>query len=176
MCFDHLSEVHAHMSSFAANISLLAKICDPEMYDMVLKATARLMIQINIPEHYLSPVQDPKPKPDHRRKVGMAQEGFASPLLNSACLTREPRTDPPGFSLQPFGCASNGSSSIVAQPKKHAPLFEVWAKQLSKLLLGQKCTLVAPVELPRESARGPTQQSVKVTWQGKTLNPPQRSE
>ena len=53
-CFDHLSEVHAHMSSFVANISSLAKICDPETYDMVLKATARLMIQVNVPECYLS--------------------------------------------------------------------------------------------------------------------------
>ena len=59
MCFDHLSEVHTHMSSFVANMSLLAKICDPKMFDMVLKAMARPIIQINIPEHYLSPVQDP---------------------------------------------------------------------------------------------------------------------
>ena len=59
MCFNHLSEVHAHMSSFVANMSLLAKICDPETFDMVLKVAARLMIQINVPEHYLSLVQDP---------------------------------------------------------------------------------------------------------------------
>ena len=58
-CFNHLSEVHAHMASFAANMSLLAKVCDPKMFDMVLKATARPMIQVNIPEHYLSLVQDP---------------------------------------------------------------------------------------------------------------------
>ena len=61
-CFDHLSEVHAHMSSFVANISPLAKIADPETFDMVMKAVARLMIQVNIPERYLSPVQDPPPK------------------------------------------------------------------------------------------------------------------
>ena len=58
-CFDHLLKAHTHMSSFLANMSSLAKICDPETYDMVLKVTARLMIQVNIPEHYLSPVQDP---------------------------------------------------------------------------------------------------------------------
>ena len=78
MCFDYLSEVHAHMSSFAANMSSLAKICDPKMYDMVLRVTARPMIQVNIPEHYLSPVQDP-PEDDCRRKIDTAQEGFASP-------------------------------------------------------------------------------------------------
>ena len=59
MCFNHLSEAHAHTSSFAANMSSLAKICDPETFDMVLKAAARLMIQINVPEHYLSLFQDP---------------------------------------------------------------------------------------------------------------------
>ena len=61
-CFDHLSEVHAHMSSFAANMSSLAKIADPETFDMVMKVAARPMIQINVPEHYLSLVQDPPPK------------------------------------------------------------------------------------------------------------------
>ena len=41
------------------------------IFDMVLKATARPMIQVNVPEHYLSPVQDP-PKDNHRRKIDMA--------------------------------------------------------------------------------------------------------
>ena len=62
MCFNHLSEAHAHMSSFAANMSSLAKIANPKTFDMVMKAAARPMIQINVPEHYLSLVQDPPPK------------------------------------------------------------------------------------------------------------------
>ena len=57
-CFNQLSEVHTHMSSFVANMSSLAKICNPETFDMVLKAAARLMIQINVPKYYLSLVQD----------------------------------------------------------------------------------------------------------------------
>ena len=77
-CFDHLSEVHAHMSTFAANMSSLTKICDPETYDMVLKATARPMIQVNIPECYLSPVQDP-PKDNCRGEIGASRKGFATP-------------------------------------------------------------------------------------------------
>ena len=62
MCFNHLSEAHAHMSSFVANMSSLAKIANPETFDMVMKAAARLMIQINVLECYLSLVQDPPPK------------------------------------------------------------------------------------------------------------------
>ena len=68
-CFDHLSEAHAHMSTFAANMSSLVKICDPVTYDMVLKVTARLMIQVNVPEHYLSPVQDPPKTTTEKRLV-----------------------------------------------------------------------------------------------------------
>ena len=49
MCFDHLSEVHAHMSSFVTNMSSLAKIANPETFDMVMKVAAQLMIQINVP-------------------------------------------------------------------------------------------------------------------------------
>ena len=44
MCFDYLLEAHTDMSSFAANISSLAKITDPETFNMVMKAVARLMI------------------------------------------------------------------------------------------------------------------------------------
>ena len=40
MCFDHLSEVHAHMSLFAANMSSLAKIANPEAFNMVMKVAA----------------------------------------------------------------------------------------------------------------------------------------
>ena len=40
MCFDHLSEAHAHMSLFTANISSLAKIADPKTFNMVMKAAA----------------------------------------------------------------------------------------------------------------------------------------
>ena len=40
MCFDHLSEVHTHMSSFTANTSSLAKIADPKTFNMVMKAAA----------------------------------------------------------------------------------------------------------------------------------------
>ena len=93
MCFNHLLEVHAHMSSFTANMSSLGKICDPEMYDMVLKATARLMIQINIPEHYLSPVQDAPPKTTTEKRL-VWLEKVLFPQANLACLTREPRFGP----------------------------------------------------------------------------------
>ena len=86
-CFDHLSEVHTHMSSFVANISSLAKIADPETFDMVMKAVARLMIQVNIPECYLSPVQDPPPKTTAEECLSRLEKVI---LPQPASLTQEP--------------------------------------------------------------------------------------
>ena len=81
------------MLSFAANMSSLAKITDPKTFDMVMKAAARLMIQINVPEHYLSLVQDP-PQDDHRREIVTVGEGPASPSGISAW---NHSLDPPNF-------------------------------------------------------------------------------
>ena len=92
-CFDHLSEAHAHMSIFVANMSLLVKICDPETYNMVLKVTARLMIQVNVPEHYLSPVQDPTLKVTAEERLVHLKKDLL-PQVNVACLAKEPRFGP----------------------------------------------------------------------------------
>ena len=94
MCFNHLSEVYAHMSSFVATMSLLAKICDPKMFDMVLKAMARLMIQVNVPEHYLSLVQDPPLKMTAEERLTWLEKV----LLPEWCVLQENHNlDPPGF-------------------------------------------------------------------------------
>ena len=90
-CFDHLSEAHTHMSSFTANISSLAKIADPETFDMVMKAAAQPMIQINIPECYLSPVQDPPPKTTTEECLSQLEKVI---LPQPSSLTQEPRYRP----------------------------------------------------------------------------------
>ena len=90
-CFDHLAEVHVHMSLFVANISSLAKITDPETFDMVMKAVAQPMIQVNILECYLSPVQDPPPKTTAEECLSWSSS--PGPHLSH----RNHGMDPPGF-------------------------------------------------------------------------------
>ena len=90
-CFDHLSEAHAHMSSFMANISSLAKITDPETFDMVMKAAARPMIQVNIPERYLSPIQDPSLKTTTEERLSQLEKVI---LPQPTSLTQEPQYRP----------------------------------------------------------------------------------
>ena len=86
-CFNHLSEAHTHISSFVANISSLAKIADPKTFDMVMKAVARPMIQVNVPEHYLSLVQDPPPKTTAEERLSRLEKVI---LPWPASLTQEP--------------------------------------------------------------------------------------
>ena len=90
-CFNHLSEVHAQMPWFAANISPLAKIADPETFDMVMKAVARPMIQVNIVERYLSLVQDPLPKTTAEECLSWLEKVI---LPRPASLTQEPQYRP----------------------------------------------------------------------------------
>ena len=93
-CFDHLSEAHAHMPLFVANISSLAKIANPETFNMVMKVAAQPMIQINVPEHYLSLVQDPPPKKLQKRGCSGWRKSY-SPKCH--LLHRNHGTDPPSF-------------------------------------------------------------------------------
>ena len=91
--FDHISEAMAHASMVAANISALGKIMDPQMFNLVLKAAARPLVQINIPERYLSLVQDPKPA-STADEVRQKLEKKLLPHSNSASIVHEPKNSP----------------------------------------------------------------------------------
>ena len=133
-CFNHLSEAHAHMLLFVANISSLAKIADPETFDMVMKAAARPVIQVNVPEHYLSLVQDPPPKTTAEECLSWLEKVI---LPWPASLTQEPQYGPTRLLAAavwlPLKCKFFNSGTT----KETCTTFEVQAKQLSKLLSGK---------------------------------------
>ena len=91
--FDHISEAMAHASMAAANISALGKIMDPQMFDLVLKAVVRPLVQINILERYLSLVQDPKPA-STADEVWQKLERKLLPHSDSASIVHEPKNSP----------------------------------------------------------------------------------
>ena len=74
-------------TSFLANMSSLAKITDPETFDMVMKAAAQPMIQINVPECYLSLVQDPPLKTTAEERLSQLEKVI---LPQPSSLTQEP--------------------------------------------------------------------------------------
>ena len=132
MCFDHLSEMHTHMLSYVANMSSLAKICDPETFNMVMKAAARPMIQINIPERYLSLVQDPPPKMTAEERLTWLEKVL---LPQAASLAWEPQFGPTQLLAAAIWLHLKCKFFNGGMAKEACTTFEVWAKQLSKLLL-----------------------------------------
>ena len=133
-CFDHLLEAHAHMSLFVANMSSLAKITDPKTFDMVMKAAAQLMIQINVPEHYLSLVQDPPPKMTAEECLSWLEKVL---LPRLASLTWEPWYGPTRLLAAAVWLRLKCKFFNGGTAKEACTMFEVQAKQLSKLLSGK---------------------------------------
>ena len=118
------------------------------------------MIQVNIPEHYLSLVQDPPPKTtteeclSQLEKVllpwpsSLAQELWYRPtrlLAAVVCLCLKHKF-------------FNGSTA-----KEACTTFEVWAKQLSKCCL-VKFTSVYPLEPPKANVSSLTLWPVRGMW------------
>ena len=134
MCFNHLSEAHTHMLSFVANMSSLAKICNPKTFDMVLKAAARPMIQINILECYLSLVQDHPPKMTTEERLTWLEKVL---LFQAVCLAWEPQFEPTWLLAAAVWLCLKHKFFNSSMAKEACTTFEVWAKQLSKLLLGK---------------------------------------
>ena len=134
MFFDHLSEVHAHMSSFMANMSSLAKITNPKTFDMVMKAAAQPMIQINIPENYLSLVQDPPPKTTAEEHLSQLEKVL---LPKPSSLTQEPWYRPTRLLAAVVWLHLKCKFFNGSTTKEACTTFEVQAKQLSKLLSGK---------------------------------------
>ena len=84
-CFNHLSEVHAHMSSFVANMSSLAKIANPKTFDMVMKAAARPDDSDQCPGVLSESSARSTPKDDCRREIVLVGESPA-PLSSVSCM------------------------------------------------------------------------------------------
>ena len=116
-----------------ANISSFAKITDPETFDMVMKAAARPMIQVNVPEHYLSPVQDPPLKTTAEERLSWLEK-FILPRPTS--LTQEPQYGPTRLLAAVVWLHLKCKFFNGGTAKEACTTFEVWAKELSKLLSG----------------------------------------
>ena len=122
------------MLSFAANILSLAKITDPETFNMVMKAAAQLMIQVNIPEHYLSLVQDPPPKTTAEECLSQLEKVI---LPRPSSLTQEPWYGPTRLLAAVVWLHLKCKFFNGGTAKEACTTFEVQAKQLSKLLSGK---------------------------------------
>ena len=134
--FDHLSKVHSHISSYVANMSSLTKIADPDIFQVVLKATACPLIQVNIPERYLNLVEEPQLKTTAEERLQKLQKVLLL-RVGAVCLVRELRYGLTRLLAAAvwlhLKCKYFNSGTV----KEACETFKVRAKQLSKLLYGK---------------------------------------
>ena len=92
------------------------------------------MIQVNVPEHYLSPVQDPPPKTTAEECLSQLEKVILPQPLS---LTQEPWYGPTRLLAAMVWLCLKCKFFNGGTTKEACTMFEVQAKQLSKLLLGK---------------------------------------
>lgn len=134
---DDVSAVHGYLSMAAACLSSLGKLVNPKTFCMVLCASIRPMIQLNIPERFLEPLRDTEV--DMSRDARLKKlENELLPKGNTAALTREPDNGPTRLLCMVLWLKLSQLFMNRGMQREAEEIFRVKAKQLDKLLTGQK--------------------------------------
>ena len=60
--FKHAARAHEHLLEVCANVSALAKVMDKATLLSIINGAVRPLVQLNIPEGFLNPVEDRQAK------------------------------------------------------------------------------------------------------------------
>ena len=91
--FDHAAQAHKHLSSVRTNISALAKITNRATLHTIINGAVWPLVQINIPEGFLNPVEDRRPKTTEEERWEKVWK-MVLPTPNTPCLAHEPKNGP----------------------------------------------------------------------------------
>ena len=77
--FSHAAQAHEHLSEVCANISALTKVTDKATLLSVINGAVRPLVQVNVPEGFLNPVEEKKVKTMEEEKRENSEDGAACP-------------------------------------------------------------------------------------------------
>ena len=120
-----------------ANISALAKITDRAMLHTVINGAVRPLMQINIPEGFLNPVEDRRPKTMEEERQEKVRKTIL-PMANAPCLAHKPRNGPAHVLAVAVWLKLNCKYFNEGMAKGACDQFDVRAKQLFWDLTGRK--------------------------------------
>ena len=135
--FDHAAQAHKHLSSVCANVSALTKVTDKATLMSVINGAVRPLIQLNVPEGFLNPIEDKKAKmteEENREKV----QRMVLPIPNAPCLAHELQNGPTCILTAAIWLKLSKKYFNEGTAKEACERFEVRAKQLSRVLTGKK--------------------------------------
>ena len=88
--FSHAAQAHEHLSEVCANISALTKVTDKATLLSVINGAVCPLIQVNVPEGFLNPVEEKKAKTMEEEKKEKIWKTVL-PVPNATCLKHEPQ-------------------------------------------------------------------------------------
>ena len=88
--FEHVARAHEHLAKVCANVSTLAKVRDKATLLSIINGAMRPLVQLNIPQGFLNPVEDKRAKTSEEEKREKVRKTVL-PIPNAPCLTHEPR-------------------------------------------------------------------------------------
>ena len=87
--FEHTARAHEHLSEVCANVSALAKVMDKATLLFMINGAVRPIVQLNILEGFLNPIEDKKAKTTEEEKREKVRKTVL-PVPNAPCLAHEP--------------------------------------------------------------------------------------
>ena len=90
--FSHAAQAHEHLSEVCVNVAALAKITDKTTLMSVINGAVRPLVQLNIPEGFLNPMEDEKVKTTEEKRDKIRRTVL--PIPDATCLKHEPRNGP----------------------------------------------------------------------------------
>ena len=87
--FEHAARAHEHLSEVCANVSALAKVMDKATLLSMINGAVHPLVQLNIPEGFLNPIEDKKAKMTEEEKREKVRK-MVLPIPNTPCLAHKP--------------------------------------------------------------------------------------
>ena len=128
--FSHAAQAHEHLSEVCANITALAKITDKTTLMSIINGVVRPLVQLNIPEGFLNPIEDKKALTSEEEKKEKVKE-MVLPIPNATCLKHEPRNSPTRILTVAVWLKMSRKYFNEGTVKEACERFNVRVKQLS---------------------------------------------
>ena len=135
--FNHAGQAHQHLAEVCANVAALAKITDKTTLMAVINGAVRPLVQLNVPEGFLNPIEDKKALTSDEEKKEKVKKTVL-PVPDATCLKHEPRNGPTGILTAAVWLKLSRKYFNEGTAKEVCERFLVRAKQLSRVLTGRK--------------------------------------
>ena len=135
--FDHAARAHEHLSEVCANVSALVKVTDKATLLSVINGAVHPLVQLNIPEGFLNPVEDKKAKMTEEEKREKVRR-MVLPIPNAPCLAHKPQNGLTHILTAAIWLKMSKKYFNEGTVKEVCEHFDIQAKQLSRVLTGKK--------------------------------------